>query len=164
MAAQPVRVVRAPTQYSEDQLLNFAERNDIAIVNKGCEPFEGNKFDGTKSFFFSMTTSQSRKIQLEISRHAYPWCAPFKPLNTVWRNYNSQSRRTSRGYVCINLSHELHHPRSICRSFYEPRGVSLVVTLELLIRIHVGYLSTDFFHSGRPAAAAAVPFTVGIRR
>jgi hypothetical protein len=53
MAAQQppavaVRVARTPAQYSEDQPLNFAERNDIAIFNKGCEPLEGDKYDGAK--------------------------------------------------------------------------------------------------------------------
>jgi hypothetical protein len=57
MAAQPppavaVRVARSPAQYSEDQPLNFAERNDIAIFNKGCEPLKGDKYDGTKLKIF----------------------------------------------------------------------------------------------------------------
>lgn len=53
-AAPPpiIRVARTPAQYSQDQPLNFAERNDVTIFKNGCAPLEGDKYDGTKLKMF----------------------------------------------------------------------------------------------------------------
>jgi hypothetical protein len=56
---------RTPAEYSANQPLNFAERNDIAIFNKGCEPLEGNKYDGTKLNLFL--------ARLQVKAEKYNW-------------------------------------------------------------------------------------------
>jgi hypothetical protein len=65
VAQQPVLVARNPAQYSEDEPLNFAERNDIAIFNKACKPLKGDKYDGTKLKLFL--------AQLQIKAEKFNW-------------------------------------------------------------------------------------------
>jgi hypothetical protein len=56
---------RTPAEFSANQPLNFAERNDIAIFNKGCEPLEGDKYDGTKLNLFL--------ARLQVKAEKYNW-------------------------------------------------------------------------------------------
>jgi hypothetical protein len=95
MAAQQpppvaVRVARTPAQYSEDQPLNFAERNYIAIFNKGCEPLEGDKYNGTKLKIFL--------ARLQVKAEKFNW----KSQGMLTCGAHNSSLLTQYGEITMN--------------------------------------------------------------
>jgi len=76
--AAAVRVARMPAQYSIDQPLNFAERNDIIIFKNGCASLEGKKYDGTKLKIFLAQLS-NRATQFNWSAQGMLTYGPNNP-------------------------------------------------------------------------------------
>jgi hypothetical protein len=76
--AAAVRVARMPAQYSIDQPLNFAERNDIIIFKNGCASLEGKKYDGTKLKIFLAQLS-NRTTQFNWSAQGMLTYGPNNP-------------------------------------------------------------------------------------
>jgi len=45
-APPPVLFARTPARFQQNQLLNFAEKRDVEIYNRGCTPLTGDPYDG----------------------------------------------------------------------------------------------------------------------